>query len=95
MSNDFECPICGAMVKANTLACPECGADERTGLYRSNDSSGAIYDGLDLPDDDTFNYDEFAEREFGTPRPKSAKDYTVAVIAVLMIVVIFAVFVLW
>ncbi|WP_269537834.1 hypothetical protein [Cerasicoccus fimbriatus] len=91
MSHTFECGICGATVKANALACPECGADERTGLH----SGESAYDGLELPEDDTFDYDEFAEREFGTVRPKSAKDLVLKIVALLLIVVIFGVFVLW
>ncbi len=42
----FECPVCGAEVPARALACPECGADERTGW----NEEATLYDGLDLPD---------------------------------------------
>lgn len=42
----FECANCGADIPAGAKACPECGADERTG-WRETD----IYDGLDLPDE--------------------------------------------
>lgn len=41
-----ECANCGADIPARAAACPECGADERTG-WRETD----IYDGLELPDD--------------------------------------------
>lgn len=41
-----ECPICGAEVPPNAPACPDCGADERTGWNQEN----TRYDGLDLPD---------------------------------------------
>ncbi|RRJ96315.1 zinc ribbon domain-containing protein [Opitutaceae bacterium TAV4] len=40
-----ECAQCGADIPRGALACPECGADERTG-WREVSS----YDGLDLPD---------------------------------------------
>lgn len=40
-----ECPVCGAEVPPGALACPECGADERTGW----DEESTRYDGLDLP----------------------------------------------
>jgi hypothetical protein len=53
------CPICGAEVPPNAKACPECGADEKTGW---SDEAGA--GGLDLPDEN-FNYGEFVKREFG------------------------------
>ena len=48
-----ECPVCGAEVSPNARACPECGADERTGWNEASTRS----DGLDLPAD-SFDYDE-------------------------------------
>lgn len=45
------------------LSCPECGADERTGLYGDEDRSAE----LELPEDPAeFSYDEFVKREFGS-----------------------------
>jgi hypothetical protein len=41
-----ECANCGAAIPRTAKACPECGADERTGWRESS-----IYDGLELPDD--------------------------------------------
>lgn len=41
-----ECAQCGAAIPPNARACPECGADERTGWRETS-----IYDGLDLPGD--------------------------------------------
>lgn len=41
-----ECANCGAAIPRGAKACPDCGADERTG-WREKD----IYDNLDLPDD--------------------------------------------
>lgn len=40
------CANCGAPIPRGARACPDCGADERTG-WREN----SIYDGLDLPDE--------------------------------------------
>src|SRR5208283_3984588 len=54
-----NCPNCGAEVPAGAKACPACGADERTGW-----SEEAYVGGLNLPDE-TFDYDEFVDREFG------------------------------
>jgi hypothetical protein len=39
-----ECANCGATIPPRSRACPECGADERTGWRESS-----VYDGLDLP----------------------------------------------
>ncbi|GAB5560851.1 MAG: hypothetical protein SynsKO_24980 [Synoicihabitans sp.] len=41
-----ECANCGTEIPRRARACPECGADERSG-WRETD----IYDGLDLPDE--------------------------------------------
>jgi len=62
------CPVCGAAVPRSARACPECGADDTAGW----NESGAVYDGLDLPDD-RFNYDEYVQREFGGAKKPSAR----------------------
>ena len=54
------CPVCGEDVPKNALACPDCGADERSG-WRED---AQAYDGVGLPDD--FDYDEFVRDEFGS-----------------------------
>jgi hypothetical protein len=56
-----QCPNCGEWIPRGALACDECGSCAKSGW-----SANADYDGLDLPDSD-FNYDEFMEREFGSP----------------------------
>ncbi|MEI6808965.1 MAG: zinc ribbon domain-containing protein [bacterium] len=60
-TDSFICPICGEDVPSNAMACPGCGADEKTGWNEER----TRLDGLDLPDDD-FNYDEFVKAEFGS-----------------------------
>jgi len=57
------CPNCGAKVPPQAKACPECGSDEQTGW-----SEEAYAGGLDLPEE-TFDYEDFVEREFGSKRP--------------------------
>jgi hypothetical protein len=39
--------VCGADVPREASACPECGADERTGW----NEEATRYDGVDLPED--------------------------------------------
>ena len=45
---DFECPQCGALVKAGAAACRECGSDAGTGWQSSEEID---YQSLELPDD--------------------------------------------
>ena len=59
------CPVCGEDVPRGVAACPECGADDRSGW---REDAGAT-DGLDLPDEE-FDYDNFARREFGKSEVK-------------------------
>lgn len=60
------CPVCGEDVPRNALACPECGADHKSGWREEAEA----YDGVDLPEE--FDYEEFAQREFGSASPKPA-----------------------
>lgn len=53
------CMHCGELIKRSAAACPRCGSDERTGW-----SESTYLDGLDLPDDES--YETIYEREFGT-----------------------------
>lgn len=40
-----ECANCGAAIPRGAKACPNCGADERTGWRETS-----VYDGLELPE---------------------------------------------
>lgn len=82
------CPNCGEDVPPNAKACPGCGADESTGW-----SDTAYASGLDLPlSDEDFDYEEYKQREFGTPtRPNGIAWYwwLTAVLLVLAFVMFF------
>ena len=54
------CPNCGAEVPPKAHACPECGSCPETGWSEKADAGN-----LGLPEDD-FNYEEFAQAEFGS-----------------------------
>ena len=57
-----ECANCGAAIPRNAKACPECGADERTGWRETS-----VYDDLDLPES-AWSEDEQSETGRSTPR---------------------------
>lgn len=73
------CPVCGEDVPRGALACPECGADHKSGWREDTDT----YDAVDLPDED-FNYDEFVKQEFGSSgRPAIKMVWWIAAIILL------------
>jgi hypothetical protein len=53
-----ECANCGATLTPRARACPDCGADERTGWRETS-----TYDGVGLPDS------AFADEPDPAPRP--------------------------
>ena len=79
------CPVCGADVPRDSLACPECGADHNSGWREYADT----YDALDLPDED-FNYDEVIRKEFGAG-PKRGGLKTVWWLAAIVLIIVFIV----
>lgn len=79
-----ECPACGEFVPEGYLACPHCGADAQSGWKEE-----AATDGLDLPDD-SFNYDEFIQEEFGQV-PKRSQLKPIWWITALVLLVVFIV----
>ncbi len=61
-----ECANCGAAIPRRARACPECGADERTG-WRENDATR--YDGLELPEEAFADDDAASAAASRRPRP--------------------------
>jgi hypothetical protein len=83
------CPVCGEDVPRNVLACPQCGADDKSGWREDADR----YDGVDLPEHD-FNYDEFIKQEFGSQaKPAGLKTiwWIVGIILIVAFVLYFSV----
>ena len=81
------CPVCGEDVPRGALACPECGADHRSG-WRED---AAVYDGVDAGEDD-FDYDRFVAEEFGSsPKPAGTKTiwWVTAVVLLLALVLLY------
>jgi len=73
------CPVCGTEVPERARACPECGADEKTGW-----SERARYDELGIPDD-SFDYEDFVDREFGGKKPKRRLGWLWFIVALLVL----------
>lgn len=61
-----DCPVCGEFVPRKAVACAGCGASRDSGWNEE-----ASVSGLDLPNDEEFDYDDFVAREFGQGRPKN------------------------
>ena len=84
----FVCPTCGANVRVGRSGCPKCNPPRERKSWEQDEA----YDGVDLQDDDDFDYDAFIADEFGGPKERTGKD-TVYLIA--GIVLLIALFVLW
>ena len=77
------CPVCGTEVPPSARACPECGADDTTGWNEDR----AVYDGLDLPDDE-FDYNEYLKKEFGdTGKPAKKRLPWLCIIGLTLVVI--------
>ena len=92
-STDFICPVCGTEVFANAKACPECGADDRSGWREDADQIDS-YSALDLTDEDDFSYDKFIVEEFGDSPKRPLKDYIWWIAAIVVLVAFLVAFVL-
>lgn len=68
-----ECPVCGAAVPRGVKACPECGADERSGW----DEETTRYDNLDLP--------PTAFDEPDAPAPRQSSRLWIGITAVVVV----------
>jgi hypothetical protein len=79
-----ECAQCGADIPPRAHACPVCGADERTGWREQS-----VYDGLNLPDEDTDNDPRSAARS-SRPRDRLAWYWVLTIVAVLLLLIVSA-----
>ena len=68
MSDFYICPTCDNEVRVGSPGCPTCNAGEDLEF----DGDGID---LNLPEDDTFDYDSFIADEFGGPPRKTRKEW--------------------
>lgn len=78
-----ECPVCGAAVPRTAHACPECGADERSG-WNEDDTR---YDGLDLPSG------AFEDGRGRPPAARPAPNHLWSIVASLLVLALILAFV--
>ena len=90
----FICPNCGAEIRAGSTACPNCGSDERTGWSEEAESFDpdlpAGYEG-----EESFNYDEFVQREFGVKTGKQPAVNRKRLIQLLVAAIAIAAFIMF
>jgi hypothetical protein len=79
-----DCAQCGAAIPPRARACPGCGADERTGWREPS-----VYDGLNLPDDETDDDARSAPRS-SRPRDRLAWYWVLTIVAVLLLLIVSA-----
>lgn len=82
-SPPLECPVCGAAVPRDARACPECGADERSG-WNEDDTR---YDGLDLPDE------AFEDERTPKPAARHSTNLVWSIVAILVVLAVILAFV--
>jgi len=94
----FICPGCGAEIRVGSKGCPKCTRQPKPKKKPTPKpwEQDEAHDGLDLdlPEDDTFDYDNFVAEEFGGAPKKSKIEWVWWVTGVVLLVVIFYVFVL-
>jgi len=73
------CPVCGEAVPSRAKCCPGCGADEKSGW----NEEAAIYDGLDLPEEET------GQKKRKASRPLLWGTVAIAMLAILMLTLVF------
>ena len=78
-----ECANCGASIPRNAKACPECGADERSGWREKS-----VYDDLDLPEEAWQDESASTNRPLPTMRVNGVPWYWWVVGALLLAVLI-------
>ena len=80
------CPHCGEIVPSGAKACPECGADEKTGW---SEAAGAAR--LGLPDEN-FDYEEFVKEEFNPSLAQPRGIHWLWWLTALILIVLFLIF---
>ncbi len=88
----FICPGCGAEIRVGSKGCPKCTRQPKPKKrpepkpWEQDESHDGL--NLDLPEDDTFDYDEFLANEFGAAGKMSGKKWLWWVTAAVLLIVL-------
>ena len=96
----FICPGCGAEIRVGSTGCPKCNRPPKRRKperrapkpWEQDDALDGL--DLDLPEDDTFDYDKFVAEEFGGPKQRSGREWLWWVTAIILLVALFYYFVI-
>ena len=94
----YICPGCGDEVPVGPDGCPKCTRKPKAKAKPKRKPApkpweqDEAHDGLDLdlPEDDTFDYDKFVADEFGGPRRRSKKEWLWWVTAIILLIVLYS-----
>ena len=88
----FICPNCGSEARVGASSCPDCGSDDRTGWSKEAETwSTEVPSGYG--EDDSFDYEEFVQREFGEDSGAPPKlDFKQLFSCLLIVILIIALF---
>lgn len=89
----FICPGCGAEIRVGSKGCPKCTKQPKPKKKPAKKSwhQDESHDGLnlDLPEDDTFDYEAFIAEEFGGQPKRSPKEWLWWGTALILLIVLF------
>jgi hypothetical protein len=88
----FICPECGAEVRVGSRGCSRCASDRATKAWHERKpwEQDEASDGLDLPDDEDFDYEAFVDEEFGRGRKKTKSEWVWWATALVLLIALVA-----
>ena len=88
-ASHYICPGCGEEIPVSPAGCPRCTRTPKPKKRQKPKpwEQDETHDGLDLdlPEDDTFDYDKFIAEEFGAPPKRTPKQLVWAITALILV----------